>query len=177
MFSSLIFGGDRHYWSTEEIKTQWQAGGGEIEMIALRILIVGANPHRATALLKRLNAWACDITFAHTCAETLPLLGRHPFDFVFSQFMLCDGSADKFLRPLQGRRTHMFFSHLLENDCMWLHVLDRGRNRWWKPTLFQPEELLTLLERHFRREFADGVHPDNPREFPSLRRYSWLTYE
>lgn len=134
-------------------------------MNVTRVLIVGENANRASGLLRRLDSWACLVSFAENCATALPLLKRHQFDFVLSQLMLSDGSADQFLRPLQGARTHVLFSHLVEDNCLWLHVLDRGQNRWWKPMLLRPEEFLILLERHIRRPCADSLNPNaNPHD-------------
>jgi hypothetical protein len=130
-------------------------------MTTLRILVVGQNAHRATALLGRLDGWSCDFYFAATCAEAAPLLKERRFHFVLSQFMLSDGFADQFLPFLEGTRTHMFFSHLFENDCFWLHVLEGGRNRWWEPQLVQPHDFLSLVDRFVRRDFAGG-HPALP---------------
>lgn len=145
----------------------WESGfprrpGGRFSelMNVTRVLIVGENAHRASGLLRRLDSWACLVSFAESCAKALPLLKRHQFDFVLSQLMLSDGSADQFLRPLQGARTHVLFSHLLEDDCLWLHVLDRGQNRWWKPMLLRPEEFLILLERHIQRQYKGTLNPN-----------------
>lgn len=120
-----------------------------------RVLIVGTNVQRASLLLKRLYTWDCDVYFTERCAEALPLLRQDRFGLVLSQLFLPDGTADRFLKPLSGIPTHMFFSNFLEDDAWWLHVLDRGENRWWKPSLIRPEEFLFLVERLLRGENVD----------------------
>lgn len=126
-------------------------------MTTVRVLIVGKNTQRTYALLRRLDGWSWDFCFAETCAEVMPLLNEHSFDFVLSQFMLPDGCADQFLAPLRGARTHMFISHLFENDCLWLHVLEKGQKR----QLIQPHHFLDLIERFIQRDVADVQHPDD----------------
>lgn len=130
-------------------------------MTTVRILIVGKNTQRACGLLRRLDTRSWDFYFVETCVEVMPLLKEHSFDFVLSQFMLPDGCADQLLAPLRGARTHMFFSHLFENDCVWLHVLEKGQNRWWEPQLIQPHDFLDLIERFIQRDLADKQHPDD----------------
>jgi hypothetical protein len=83
------------------------------------------------------------------------MLKSDPFDFVLSQLMLPDGSADQLLSLLQSTRTHVFFNLAFTNDCWWLHVLDGGQNRWWEPTLLPPEDFLVYIERDNQREFTE----------------------
>jgi hypothetical protein len=123
------------------------------EMTAMKVLIVGPTAHRATDVICRFESCACDIWVVETRAETMRLKPER-FDFVLSQMNLPDGSADEILRLLEGTHTHMFVNLSFHNDCWWLHVLDRGQNRWWKPTLVSPEDFLTLIDRHARREFS-----------------------
>jgi hypothetical protein len=110
-------------------------------MTTLRILIVGQNAHRATALLGRLDGWSCDFYFAATCAEAAPLLKERRFHFVLSQFMLSDGFADQFLPFLEGTRTHSsspIFSKMTAFGSMfWREAATAGGNHsWFSLTIF-----------------------------------------
>jgi response regulator RpfG family c-di-GMP phosphodiesterase len=124
-------------------------------MTAMRVLIVGPTARRATHVMCRLEGWGCDVCFVENCAEALRMLKSDPFDFVLSQLMLPDGSADQLLSLLQSTRTHVFFNLAFTNDCWWLHVLDGGQNRWWEPTLLPPEDFLVYIERDNQREFTE----------------------
>lgn len=124
-------------------------------MTAMRVLIVGPTARRATDVICRLKSWACDVCFVENCAEALQMLKTDRFDLLLSQLMLPDGSADELLSRLQSTRIHMFLNFAFTNDCWWLHVLDGGQNRWWKPTLLPPEDFLTYIERCNRREFTE----------------------
>lgn len=112
-----------------------------------RALVVGPHPRRAAVVLGLLEGQGCELCFAENCAQAFSLLKRTRFDLVLSQLMLNDGAADQFLRPLENTPAHVFFSSTLENDSWWLHALDGGRNCWWKPKLFRPEELAFFLQR------------------------------
>ena len=68
----------------EEVERQNYPRGareaGTNAMTTVRVLIVGKNPQRTYALLRRLDGWSWDFYFAETCAEVMPLLKGYRFD-------------------------------------------------------------------------------------------------
>ena len=112
-----------------------------------RVLIVGEKAVNASVLLGKLNSWACDLHFVPGCRAALSAFNERSFGLVLSQLTLSDGTSDRFFRPLRCTSAHMFFCNVLDNDSWWLHVLDNGENRWWKPRVLSPADFLLFLDR------------------------------
>lgn len=125
-----------------------------------RVLIVGEKAVHASVLLGKLDSWAYDLHLVAGCLAALSALKEHSFGLVLSQLTLSDGTADRFFRPLRGTSAHMFFCNVLDNDSWWLHVLDRGENRWWKPRVLPPADFLIFLDR--------CIHQDRPADLASF---------
>jgi hypothetical protein len=72
------------------------------------------------------------------------LISDMKFDFVLSHFELPDRSAYPLLQKLIGSTTSLFFSTRIENDCLWLPTLAKGR-RWPDARALRPNEFAVAM--------------------------------
>jgi len=94
---------------------------------SISILLVGENLQRCPELHRWLDnqrlLCECAASYQGACSRT----SRRQFDLVISEYQLPDRTAFPLLDLLAGSPATLFFSRALENDFLWLLMLDRGR--------------------------------------------------
>ena len=94
---------------------------------SISILLVGENLQRCPELHRWLDhqrlLCECVASYQGACSRT----SRRQFDLVISEYQLPDRTAFPLLDLLAGSPSTVFFSRALENDFLWLLMLDRGR--------------------------------------------------
>ena len=116
-----------------------------------RVLLVGecGNPHSQIA--ERLACWDADCQFAKCYTEARDLLKKRTFELVISGTRLMDGSVWQVIPLLQGSPATFFWSHPVEDSCLWIKFVDRGEVCWGAPTL-RPREFGHFLRRILKDE-------------------------
>ena len=69
----------------------------------------------------------CQCHFAMSCQEACSLISDTQFDLVLSQYQLPDRTAFPMLDWLAGSPATLFLSTPVENGCLWLPMLERGK--------------------------------------------------
>jgi len=69
----------------------------------------------------------CQCHFAMSCQEACSLISHTQFDLVLSQYQLPDRTAFPMLDWLAGSPATLFLSTPVENGCLWLPMLERGK--------------------------------------------------
>ena len=115
-------------------------------------LIITPQQQRAAWLIERVARRGCRLFFANNCRSARSVLKHAKIDLLLSQIILPDGTADHLLGLLEGTLAHVFFANTVEDSVWWLHVLNAGKNYWWKPILISPEQFFPYLESRFVTE-------------------------
>lgn len=110
------------------------------------VLLAGefANPSSDVAV--RLATWDARCQFANSCQEVCALLGQQDFQLVISELKLADGSALQAAPLLEGSPTTMFCSLPVEDSCLWIQVVEKGR-ACFRPSIWRPREFGRVLRR------------------------------
>jgi CheY-like chemotaxis protein len=93
----------------------------------ISILLVGENLQRCTELHRWLDNQRLRCECAASYQGAYSRISRRQFDLVISEHQLPDRAAFPLLDLLAGSPTTLFFSQALDNDFLWLLMLDRGR--------------------------------------------------
>ena len=110
------------------------------------ILLVGETAESSLQLTHWLEKRGCKCRFASSCKEACRLISRMKFDFVLSHFELPDRSAFPLLEKLIGSTTTLFYSTKIENGCLWLPTLAKGK-KWPGAKVLRPNEFAVVLGR------------------------------
>jgi hypothetical protein len=81
----------------------------------------------------------CQCHFAMSCQEACSLISHTQFDLVLSQYQLPDRTAFPLLDRLAGSPASLFFSTAVEDGCLWLPMLERGKRCVGAPLLRSSE--------------------------------------
>lgn len=82
--------------------------------------------------------------FCLVVQDACRLISDMRFDFVLSHFELPDRSAFPLLQKLIGSTASLFFSTRIENGCLWLPTLAKGR-RWPDTRVLRPNEFAIAM--------------------------------
>lgn len=93
----------------------------------MKVLLVGQTARSSFQLLQLLDDTGCQCRFASTYRDACTLIAQTAFDLVISQLELPDRTAYPLLDWLRGSTATLFFSKTVENGCLWLPMLVRGR--------------------------------------------------
>ena len=110
------------------------------------ILVVGETAQSSLELTQWLEKRGCRCHFAASCKEACGLISGFEFDFVLSHFELPDRTAYPLLEKLIGSATTLFYSTRIENGCLWLPALAKGR-KWPGAKVLRPNEFAIALGR------------------------------
>ena len=110
------------------------------------ILLVGEAAESSLQLTHWLEKRGCKCRFASSCKEACRLISGIKFDFVLSHFEPPDRTAYPLLERLIGSATTLFYSTRIENGCLWLPALAKGR-RWPSAKVLRPNEFAVVLGR------------------------------
>jgi len=121
-----------------------------------QVLLAGecASPHSCIA--QRLEQWGADCSFARSSAEMCELVVEHIFDLIISGMTLKDGSVWRAVPLLEDSNSTMYCFHPIEDGCLWIKVVDRGRACWGAPAL-RPREFGRLLQQILKGERSVSV--------------------
>jgi len=111
----------------------------------LKVLLIGKSPGGYLPLSNRLGRRRCDCRFAISNQEVCLLLDNHNFDLVLGPIKLNGDSLYPLIGLLDGSRTTLFYSQVVEDGCWWLPALRRGTNCFGAPA-FRPSEFVTVLD-------------------------------
>jgi DNA-binding response OmpR family regulator len=127
------------------------------------VLLVGEGFHvgaQALPDLLRRHGFRCH--FADTMRAALQYLKSRGVDVLLSQMRLSDGSGFGLVATLAGLPITAFLSVPLEDSCLWLPAIDRGRDCWGQKML-RPADLTRALEQLAQRgPAAPLVSPPGP---------------
>ena len=94
---------------------------------SISILLMGENLQHCAELHRWLDnqrlRCECAASYRGGCSR----ISRRQFDLVISEYQLPDRTAFPLLDLLAGSPATLFFSRALENDFLWVLMLDRGR--------------------------------------------------
>ena len=110
----------------------------------IKVLLVGQTARSSFQLLQLLDNIGCQCRFASTYRDACTLISQTAFDLVISQLELPDRTAYPLLDWLRGSTATLFFSKTVENGCLWLPMLARGRE-WVGAHALRPEEFRDML--------------------------------
>ena len=99
------------------------------------VLLVGETSKGSTQLMNWLYKRGCQCHFAMSCQEACSLISHTQFDLVLSQYQLPDRTAFPMLDWLAGSPATLFLSTPVENGCLWLPMLERGKRCVGAPLL------------------------------------------
>jgi PleD family two-component response regulator len=140
------------------------------------ILLVGDGVPDISSLRDQLRMLGCSVSFVTSCEAALRTLAQRKFDLVLAEFLLPDATAYKLLAPLYGTRTTLFFRVSVEDDSLWIPVLEEGRDRLGAPAV-QPARFAKALRNAVvwkrakrREELARSSADVRPIHSPALIR-------
>jgi len=115
------------------------------------VLLVGEGFHvGAQALTDRLRRWGFRCHFAGTMQAALQFLKSRGVDVVLSQMRLPDGSGFGLVATLAGLPVTAFLCVPLEDSCLWIPAIERGRDCWGREML-RPADFTRALEELAQR--------------------------
>lgn len=136
-----------------------------MDIRATAVLLVGQTARSSLRLVKWLEDHACQCHYADSCKDACARFSRMHFDFVLSPYELPDRNAYPLLKHLIGSSSTLFFSVAVENGCLWVPTLVRGK-KWPSSSALRPAEFADTL-----RKAVDQLR----REQAGLLNGAWLT--
>jgi response regulator RpfG family c-di-GMP phosphodiesterase len=130
-------------------------------MKSKQVLIITEQQQKAAQLVDQIGRQGWRLLFAENCKSARSVLKDVKVDLVLSQITLPDGTAEQFLKLLEGNPVDVFFANSIEDNAFWLYVLIAGENRWWKPTLVSSAQFSAYLETRFLNKDADPFRVSN----------------
>ena len=119
------------------------------------VLLVGETGRGSLRLLNWLFLRGCRCHFAVSFREACSLISCRQFDLVLSQYQLPDRTAFPLLESLTGSPTTLFLSTPVENGCLWLPMLDRGKRCVGAPVL-RSSDLIETLSKVLDGDMGSG---------------------
>jgi len=123
----------------------------------IKVLLVGGTAKNSLGLMSWLYKRGCQCDFATSFRDACNLISHTQFDLVLSQYHLPDRTAFPLLDRLSGSSATLFFSTAVEDGCLWLPMLERGKRCVGAPLLRSSEftgavaEVLKLLPTKWKR--------------------------
>lgn len=112
----------------------------------MTVLLVGQTARSSHRLVQWLEDQACECQFADSCKDACACFARMQFDFVLSPFELPDRPAYPLLKRLIGSTSTLFFSIAVENGCLWVPTLARGK-KWPASRALRPAEFVDIFRK------------------------------
>jgi CheY-like chemotaxis protein len=110
------------------------------------VLLVGGTAQNASLLQHHLLERGCKLSFASSKKAAIDLLESHSFHLILTEFMLPDGTAFQLIPALLGTNATMFFSTAVEDSCLWMSAVIRGKDCSVESAM-RPREFTALLDR------------------------------
>lgn len=114
----------------------------------MAVLLVGETPRHSLYLLRWLSERKARCKLARTLRNAHDMIPFKHFDLVLSDYQLPDRTAFPLLSWLEGSSATLLFSTRIEDGCIWLKMLERGRTCIGAPLLRShdlPNELDILV--------------------------------
>ena len=105
----------------------------------IKVLLVGGTAKNSLGLMSWLYKRGCQCDFATSFRDACNLISHTQFDLVLSQYHLPDRTAFPLLDRLSGSAATLFFSTAVEDGCLWLPMLERGKRCVGAPLLRSSE--------------------------------------
>lgn len=124
-------------------------------MNAPAILMIGSTELDFGSVRRHLENQGCHCRFVATYSEGIELLGELHFDVILSSGM---PGIRNLVSSLFGLPVSVFCSHPIEDSCLWLPVLVKGKECFGAPALHPKEfskkldEILNELGPHTRHD-------------------------
>jgi len=125
----------------------------------VNVLVLGESAKRPSSLLRRLQKWGCDCSFATSTEEALALIHHHSFRLILSTLPL--HGRDPLLGQLGESDCTVFFTCPLEDGCWWVPLMRHGQKCLGTPALL-PSEFAELLPRLVKEIAAEGSAINSP---------------
>jgi PleD family two-component response regulator len=117
-----------------------------MDIRVMTVLLVGQTARSSLRLVQWLENHACQCHFADSCKDACASFSRMQFDFVLSPYELPDRNAYPLLKHLIGSTSTLFFSVPVENGCLWVPTLARGK-KWPASSALRPAEFADTLRK------------------------------
>ena len=118
----------------------------------IMVLLVGETAASSSNLRQWLETRGSCCQFSRSYENACDLIRSTQFDLVLSDYQLPDRTAFPLLDRLAGSSATLFFSTRVEDGCLWLKMLERGRRCVGAPIVGSRDlgkALGTLLEPAF----------------------------
>jgi hypothetical protein len=126
----------------------------------VNVLVLGESAEGSSFLLRRLQKWGCDCSFATSTEEAFALIDHHTFHLVLSTFPL--RGLDPLLGQLGESDCTVFFTCPVEDGCWWVPLMRHGQKCLGTPALL-PSEFAELLPRLLKEIATEGSAISSPR--------------
>jgi hypothetical protein len=138
-------------------------------MKAINVLLVGRGFDSNKNLPALLEKWGCQQQCVSSLPDACRLLGKQMFDLVVSSVCLERNEAHSLHEALKGTRATLLHPYEVEDGCLWLLSLDRGKPCLGDAPSIHRNEVLYVLDA-ILRELASGRRalPRVLREFAPL---------
>lgn len=113
---------------------------------AITVLLVGQTARSSHRLVQWLEDQACECHFADSSKEACACIARMQFDFALSPYELPDRPAYPLVKHLIGSISTLFFSIAVENGCLWVPTLARGK-KWPASKALRPAEFADTFRK------------------------------
>jgi CheY-like chemotaxis protein len=110
------------------------------------VLLVGGTAQNASLLQHHLLERGCELSFASSKKAAIDLLESHSFHLILTEFMLPDGTAFQLIPALLGTNATMFLSTAVEDSCLWMCAVIRGKDCSVESAM-RPREFTALLDK------------------------------
>lgn len=119
----------------------------------IRVLLLGDIPLGASLLLRRSEQPGCRCWFAVSSDEGLALSKQRAFQLVINTGSL--GKANIMLNGVDGTNCDVCATYPVEDGCLWLQLMDRGRRCFGGPAL-RPSEFAAVLDHLLHTSDSEG---------------------
>lgn len=96
-------------------------------MKAIKVLLIGRGLEGNKNLPSLLEKWGCQQQCVNSLPDAFRLLGNQTFDLIVSSVCLARNEAHALQEALKGTPTTLLHPYEVEDGCLWLLSLDRGK--------------------------------------------------
>lgn len=124
-------------------------------MKAIKVLLIGRGLESNKNLPSLLEKWGCQPQCVSSLPAAFPLLGKQKVDLIVSSVCLGRNEAHALHEVLKGTPTTLLHPYEVEDGCLWLLSLDRGKPCLGDAPSIHRNEVLYVLDA-ILRELASG---------------------
>jgi hypothetical protein len=119
----------------------------------VNVLVLGESARGSSSLVRRLQQWGCDCSFATSTEEALAVIDHRTFHLILSTLPL--HRLDPLLGQLGASDCTVFFTCPVEDGCWWVPLVRHGQKCLRTPALL-PSEFAELLPRLVKKIAAES---------------------